>query len=58
MAAHECRFLVFGRLIDGTFRTLSNLQIPESLRALCLEVHATDFHADISSTEIRSLRQP
>ena len=58
MAAHKCRFLVFGRLVDGTFRTLSNLQLPESLRALCHEVLATDFHADISSTEIRCLRRP
>ena len=53
LVAHGCRFLVFGRRVDGAFRTLSNSQLPESLRAICREVPAADFHADVSSTEIR-----
>ena len=56
LVAHGCRFLVFGRRVDGAFRTLSNSQLPESLRAICREVPAADFHADVSSTEIRRLR--
>ena len=48
-----CRFLVFGREIDGTFQGLSDLAVPPALRNLCDEVSAEQFRADISSTEIR-----
>lgn len=58
LVAHGCRFLVYGRRIDGAFRTLSDVQLPASLRAICREIPAADFRADISSTEIRRRRQP
>jgi nicotinamide mononucleotide (NMN) deamidase PncC len=48
-----CRFLVFGRNIQGKFRTLSDLNVPPSLRTLCDEVPESLFREDISSTELR-----
>jgi nicotinic acid mononucleotide adenylyltransferase len=51
-----CRFLVFGRLIRHRFHVLSDLDLPCTLRGLCMEVPERDFRVDISSTEIRSSR--
>ncbi|HEX6962257.1 MAG TPA: hypothetical protein VF175_10350 [Lacipirellula sp.] len=48
-----CRFLVFGRELDGRFTTLDDLNVPESLRRLCDGVPATEFREDVSSTELR-----
>ncbi len=53
IAAHGCRFLVFGRETAGMFRTLGDLEIPASLAALCQEVPEAVFRQDISSTELR-----
>ncbi len=53
IADHGCRFLVFGREIEGKFTTLRDLKIPESLQEISDAVQATDFREDISSTEIR-----
>jgi len=53
MAESGCRFLVFGRSTDGKFRTLSELNLPEPLRAICDEVPEGDYRNDISSTSIR-----
>ena len=55
IADRGCRFLVFGRTIDGKFRVLGELTIPDSLRALCDEVAAEEFREDVSSTELRGL---
>jgi hypothetical protein len=49
-----CRFLVFGRMMGGNFQGLSDLDLPPSLAALCDEVPAEEFRADISSTELRT----
>jgi hypothetical protein len=48
-----CRFLVFGRVMDGEFRTLSEIELPTALRDICEEVPATVFREDVSSTELR-----
>jgi hypothetical protein len=48
-----CRFLVFGRKVNGVFQSLSNVQIPDSLRTLCTDVPESEFREDISSTELR-----
>lgn len=48
-----CRFLVFGRLVDGTFRTLADLPLPARLREICQGVSHDDFHDDSRSTKIR-----
>jgi nicotinamide mononucleotide (NMN) deamidase PncC len=48
-----CRFLVFGREIDGQFCCLNDVELPASLRALCDAVPEEEFHEDVSSTELR-----
>ena len=53
LAAAGCRFLVFGRLSDGRFRTLDDLRLPETLARLCRGVPQDAFREDVSSTEIR-----
>jgi nicotinamide mononucleotide (NMN) deamidase PncC len=53
IAARGCRFLVFGRQVDGAFHTLRELPIPPQLARLCKEVTEAQFRDDISSTELR-----
>jgi hypothetical protein len=48
-----CRYLVFGRAVDGAFRTLSDFDVPPALRQLCEEVHESEFRDDVSSTQLR-----
>jgi nicotinamide mononucleotide (NMN) deamidase PncC len=50
-----CRFLVFGREGNGAFRTLSELNLPPALSAICDEVPESIFRADISSTALRGI---
>jgi len=47
------RFLVFGRLGLGHFRTVEDLDIPLALRQMCTGVSEATFRVDISSTELR-----
>jgi hypothetical protein len=54
IATRGCRFLVFGREMDGRFLTLGELNLPESLRRLCDEVPEAEFRDDVSSTELRA----
>ncbi len=54
LADNGARFLVFGRLIDGEFMTLDELELPERLASLCTAVDESEFRADVSSTEIRA----
>jgi hypothetical protein len=49
-----CRFLVFGRKDGSGFRDLNSLDIPSELRDLCEGVTESEFHENISSTELRS----
>jgi len=53
MASQGCRFLVFGRETNGSFRSLSELNLPPLLTAICEEVPESVFRADISSSAIR-----
>lgn len=48
-----CKFLVFGRVMDGKFQVLSDLNLSPALRELCEEVTAEEFREDVSSTELR-----
>ncbi len=57
IASRGCRFLVFGRTVDGTFRTLDNLELPASLQRLCQAVPEERFRDEISSTELRKQDQ-
>lgn len=58
IAARGCRFLAFGREAGGQFQGLADLDLPPALRTLCDDVPAADFRADVSSTELRSAREP
>ncbi len=49
-----CRFLVFGRQHGARFQTLTDLDLPAPLWALCDEVSAAEFREDVSSTELRA----
>ena len=53
IAKSGCRFLVFGRNVDGRFITLANLDLPASLRKLCDEVPESEFRDDNASTRLR-----
>ena len=53
IAAHDCRFLAFGRLLQDAFQTQPELQLPEQLTALCQGVNKDQFRVDISSTQLR-----
>ena len=47
------RFLVFGRLIDGHFTSLEDLNIPDVLVGCCRSVPETSYRNDVSSTAVR-----
>ncbi len=53
IAARGCRFLVFGRNMGTGFVRLSDLDLPDCLRAICQEVPAEVFREDICSTALR-----
>ena len=53
MMAGGARFLVAGRLEDGSFRTLESVDVPAGFAAMFTEIPETDFRRDISSTELR-----
>jgi nicotinamide mononucleotide (NMN) deamidase PncC len=55
IAGAGCRFLVFGRKTPDGFETLSDLTLPPALRQICDEVPASEFRADVSSTELRQV---
>ena len=49
----ECRFLVFGRLIDGLFQQLKDCKLPPRLVEICDTVPERVFRRDISSRHLR-----
>lgn len=53
LAASGCRFLVFGRALDGPFRSLVEAALPAELRSRCEMVGGDEFRCDVSSTELR-----
>ncbi|MDE2940477.1 MAG: hypothetical protein OXR67_16400 [Chloroflexota bacterium] len=52
--ARGCRFLVVGRQVNGTFRTLDEVSIPQGFQPLFQEIPEERFRADVSSTELRA----
>lgn len=48
-----CRFLVFGRLYDGRFQTLADLELPPTLRRISDGIAEPVFRSDVSSTALR-----
>lgn len=55
IAAQGCSFLVAGRVKEGVFRTLSDIDLPASLRPLFRELPERLFRVDLSSTAIRNV---
>ena len=53
LAALGCRFLVYGRVDDGVFRTLADLTVPPALKGLGTSVPESEFRNDTSSTALR-----
>lgn len=51
--ARDCRFLVAGRQVDGSFRTLEDVAIPQGFQPLFRAIPEERFRADVSSTELR-----
>ncbi|XP_027364417.1 uncharacterized protein LOC113871526 isoform X3 [Abrus precatorius] len=49
----ECTFLVGGRNVDGVFKVLDDIDIPEELKDMFVSIPAEQFCMDISSTELR-----
>ncbi|XP_023638287.1 uncharacterized protein LOC17885218 isoform X2 [Capsella rubella] len=48
-----CTFLVGGRNVNGVFKVLEDLDIPEEIIDMFISIPADKFRMDISSTEIR-----
>ncbi len=55
--SHQCRFLVFGRRVEGEFRTLPDMELPEPLRSISDFVSGEEFRVDISSSALRRQRR-
>ena len=53
LGALGCRFLVYGRVDGGVFKTLRDLALPPALDALCTGVPEDQFRSDLSSTQLR-----
>jgi len=51
--AHNCRFLVFGRLVRSRFLECHDVDIPPRLAEICQPVPSDQFRVDISSTRLR-----
>lgn len=49
----EVTFMVFGRMANGRFRGLTQIDVPENLRRISIDVPEERFRDDISSTHIR-----
>jgi hypothetical protein len=52
--AQGCRFLVAGRVQDGTFHTLDEIAIPKHARDLFAALPEQAFRVDLSSSAIRA----
>lgn len=48
------RFLVFGRTLQGKFKTIRDFTIPKDLRPRCRQVEASQFQSDLTSSALRS----
>ena len=53
LAELQCRFLVFGRLINGRFQTLESCDLPVDVAKLCDGVPAKVFREDVASSRMR-----
>lgn len=53
IASRGVTFMVFGRLENGHFEGLDDLNIPDRLRHICTGIPESRFRADVSSRSIR-----
>ena len=53
MRGRGCRFLVAGRVLDGAFRSLDDMSIPDGLADMFAAIPESEFRADVSSSAIR-----
>lgn len=53
MIAVGCKFLVFGRVHEGNYRTLGQLPLPPELLSICQGFTEAEFRRDISSSDLR-----
>ena len=53
--AAGCRFLVAGRQIEGNYRTLADVSVPQGIEGLFQSIPESVFRFDISSTALRDL---
>ena len=49
----RCAFLVAGRVVDGEFRSLDDLEVPEGFSDMLSAIPESVFRQDLSSTELR-----
>eukprot|EP00252_Welwitschia_mirabilis_P024151 TRINITY_DN7052_c0_g1_i1.p1 TRINITY_DN7052_c0_g1~~TRINITY_DN7052_c0_g1_i1.p1 ORF type:complete len:389 (-),score=72.56 TRINITY_DN7052_c0_g1_i1:501-1667(-) len=54
MKQFGCNFYVGGRIINGTFKVISDFDIPNELKDMFVPIPEDMFRMDISSTELRS----
>ncbi|XP_021749367.1 uncharacterized protein LOC110715091 isoform X1 [Chenopodium quinoa] len=48
-----CTFIVGGRNVDGVFKVLEDIDVPDVLKDMFIPIPADKFRMDISSTELR-----
>lgn len=51
-----CDFLVAGRVVDGVFTVLSDLQVPTPVQSMFQAIPESLFQSDLSSTQLRQTR--
>lgn len=49
----NCRFIVAGRLAQGVFKGLADIDVPQELQDLFEGLPEDNFRMDISSTQLR-----
>ena len=53
LRALNCRFLIAGRELEGSFRTLADVAVPAGFEALFEAIPERRFRSDLSSTRLR-----
>ena len=53
---HNINFLVFGRKVNRKFVSLDGIKVPEIIRSRCTGFEEASFRDDISSTELRLIK--
>ena len=54
MWSDGCRFLVAGRVCNGTFKTLQDIGVPQGFEPMFQAIPESRFREDISSTDLRT----